>query len=199
METNQSAQMRLLFVEMCQRAFSLGMQLASGGNLSLRLGEDRYLVKPSGKSLRELGPEDLLVSDGTGRVVAGRGQPTHELASHMAVYQARPSVGAVVHYHSPCATAYAVQGRPLPLPTVHARRTLVEVPLVYPPGEGSPELAQALSKTFARREVRAVLLAEHGVLAAGDDLREAQNLAELVEESARIGLLASLLDHLSIG
>ncbi|MGP8051198.1 MAG: class II aldolase/adducin family protein [Desulfobaccales bacterium] len=199
MGTDQSAGLRLLFVEICQRAFRLGMQVASGGNLSVRLGADRYLVKPSGKSLLELGPEDLLVSDGAGRVLEGQGQPTREVASHLAVYQARPAAGAVVHYHTPYATAFAVQGRPLPLPTVHARRILIEVPLVQPPGEGSPELAQALSQTFARPEVRAVLLAAHGVLAAGDDLRQAQNLAELVEESARIVLLASLLDHLSTG
>ncbi len=93
----------------------------------------------------------------------------------------------------------AVRGRPLPLPSVHARRTLVEVPPVHPPGEGSPELARALGKIFTRREVRVVLLAEHGVLAAGDDLRQAQNLAESVEESARIVLLASLLDRPFMG
>lgn len=199
MGTDQMAELRLLFVEMCRRAFSLGMQIASGGNLSLRLGHDRFLVKPGGRSLGELGPEDLLVSNEAGEVVEGRGRPTRELASHMAVYRARPTMGAVVHYHSPFATAFAVSGRPLPLPTVHARRTLVEVPLVHPPGEGSPELALALENVFTRPEVRAVLLAEHGILAAGEDLRKAQNTAELVEESARIALLASLLERPSIG
>jgi L-ribulose-5-phosphate 4-epimerase len=199
MGADQLTQLRLLFIEMCQRAFSLGMQVAAGGNLSLRIGDDRYLIKPSGCSLRELGPEDLLVSDGSGRVVEGRGRPTRELPSHMAVYSARLSIRAVVHYHSPFATAFAVSGRPLPLSTVHARRTLVEVPLVHPPGEGSPELARALSEIFTRPQVAAVLLAQHGVLAAGEDLRQAQNLAELVEESARIALLACVLDRSFIG
>lgn len=185
------------FVAACQRAFNLGLQMSTGGNLSLRLNSGYLLVKPSGLSLCELEPDHLLVCDGEGRVVQGEGKPTKELRSHLAIYEARPEVGAVVHYHPPHATAYAVSRREIPLLTVHAKRILGRVPLVEAVGEGSQELAQAVGETFAGPEVKAALLAEHGIIAVGENLRKAQNLAELVEECARVALLSGLLRGLS--
>lgn len=179
------------FITICRRAVSRGMQVSAGGNLSMRIDVSVFLVKPSGKALCDLEAGDLLVCNDQGEVMEGQGKPTKELKSHLAIYRVQPRTGAIVHYHPPYATAYAVAGRPLPLPTVHARRTLQHVPLISPPGEGSPELATALEKAFANEELRAALLAEHGIIAAGSDLTEAQNLAELVEESARIAYLAS--------
>ncbi|MBU4563171.1 MAG: class II aldolase/adducin family protein [Desulfarculus sp.] len=181
------------FVAACRRAFSLGLQMSTGGNISLRLDSGYLLVKPSGLSLCELEPDHLLVCDGEGLVVQGAGKPTKELRSHLAIYEARPEVGAVVHYHPPHATAYAVSRREIPLLTVHAKRILGRVPLVEAVGEGSLELASAVGKTFAAPKVKAALLAEHGIIAVGENLRKAQNLAELVEECARVALLSGLL------
>ena len=181
------------FVAACRRAFNLGLQMSTGGNISLRLDSGYLLVKPSGLSLCELEPDHLLVCDGEGRVVQGAGKPTKELRSHLAIYQARSEVGAVVHYHPPHATAYAVSRREIPLLTVHAKRILGRVPMVEAVGEGSEELAQAVGQTFAAPEVKAALLAEHGIIAVGENLRKAQNLAELVEECARVALLSGLL------
>ncbi|MFH2126495.1 MAG: class II aldolase/adducin family protein [Pseudomonadota bacterium] len=181
------------FVAACRRAFSLGLQMSTGGNISLRLDSGYLLVKPSGLSLCELEPDHLLVCDGEGHVVQGADKPTKELRSHLAIYQARPEVGAVVHYHPPHATAYAVSRREIPLLTVHAKRILGRVPLVEAVGEGSEELASAVGKIFAAPEVKAALLAEHGIIAVGENLRQAQNLAELVEECARVALLSGLL------
>ena len=181
------------FVAACRRAFDLGLQMSTGGNLSLRLDSGYLLVKPSGLSLCELESDHLLVCDNQGQVVQGEGKPTKELRSHLAIYQARPAVGAVVHYHPPHATAYAVSRREIPLMTVHAKRILGRVPLVETVGEGSEELASAVGRTFADPLVKAALLAEHGILAVGENLRLAQNLAELVEECARVALLSGLL------
>ncbi|MCB2190035.1 MAG: class II aldolase/adducin family protein [Deltaproteobacteria bacterium] len=185
------------FVAACQRAFSLGLQMSTGGNLSLRLDSGYLLVKPSGLSLCELEPDHLLVCDDQGRVVQGEGKPTKELRSHLAIYQAKPEAGAVVHYHPPHATAYAVSRRQIPLLTVHAKRILGRVPLVEAVGEGSEELASAVGEAFAAPQVKAALLAEHGIIAVGENLRQAQNLAELVEECARVALLSGLLRGLA--
>jgi len=191
MKQQEVTDARQHFISTCRRAFSLGLQMSTGGNISLRIGTSLFLVKPSGKALCDLTPDDLLVCDDQGLVTEGEGRPTKEFSSHLAIYGVQPQAGAVVHYHPPYATAYAAAGRELPLPTVHARRILQKVPLVSPPGEGSPELSSALSQVFSQTGLRAALLAEHGIIAAGTDLAEAQNLAELVEESARISYLAS--------
>lgn len=188
-----SDQRRLQFISACQRAFSLGMQASTGGNLSLRLDNGYFLVKPSGMSLCELKTDDLLVCDAQGQVVQGSGRPSKEWSSHLAIYQARSQAGAVVHYHPPYATAYAVNRQEIPLRTVHAKRILGRVPLVEVAAEGSHELAQDLGRVFAREEVKAVLLAEHGIMAVGKDMRQAQNLAELVEECAQVAFVSDCL------
>ena len=171
------------------------MQVSTGGNLSMKLDENLLLVKPSGCSLYDLHEEALLVTDGAGRLIEGTGKPTKEINTHLSVYRVRKDAGGVVHYHCPYATAYAVSQKPLPLMTVHARRILGKVPLIPPGAEGSPELALNVEKIFSDASVCAALLAGHGIMTCGKTLAGAQNMAELVEESARIALLSRMLSQ----
>ena len=159
----------------------------------MMLGRDILLVKPSGISLYDLEEADLLITDLSGKTLEGDGKPTKEIGTHLSIYRGRSDVGGVVHYHPPYATAYAVQGSPIPLLTVHARRILGTIPVISPGAEGSETLSLEVQKTFANPRIKVALLAEHGILAAGADLVEAQNLAELVEETAKIGYLSERL------
>ena len=187
------AQERTEFINICQRAFALGMQLSTGGNVSLKLEDNVYLVKPSGISLFDLEAPQLLLTDKTGRVTSGQGNPTKEFTSHAAIYEVRADVRAIAHYHPPYATAFAVRNLTIPLLTVHARRILKTLPLVPASPEGGPQLPGFLKEMFAVPEVRGAVMSEHGIIATGKDLKDAQNIAELIEESARIALLSSIL------
>lgn len=178
------------FIRICRRAIATGMQTSSGGNLSMRIGDNRFLVKPSGLALYDLQEDDLIVSDNSGTSVEGNGKPTKELNSHLAIYSIRQDVGGIVHYHSTFATTYAVCRREIPLMTVHAKRILGKIPTVPADMEGSPSLAASLQRVFEDRSVSTALLFDHGIIAAGVSLSQAQNLAELVEESARIAYLS---------
>jgi ribulose-5-phosphate 4-epimerase/fuculose-1-phosphate aldolase len=91
-------------------------------------------------------------------------------------------VHGIVHYHAPYATAYAVKGQTLPLPTVHARRILKEIPLIAEYPDGSPELADAVAQAFENREVLGLLMVDHGLMAVGPTLQQAQYRAELMED-----------------
>ncbi len=184
---------RTEFINICQRAFSLGMQFSSGGNLSLKLEDNIYLVKPSGISLFDLEARQLLLTDKTGRVMSGKGNPTKEFTSHVAIYETRADVGAIVHYHPACATAFAVRNRTIPLLTVHAKRILKSLPLAPAAPEGGLQLSISLREIFAVPDIRGAVMSEHGIIAIGEDLKDAQNVAELIEESARIALLSSLV------
>jgi L-fuculose-phosphate aldolase len=181
------------FINICQRAFLLGMQLSTGGNVSLKLDDDVFLVKPTGISLFDLEAGQLLLTDKTGRVMSGGGNPTKEFVGHAAIYETRPDVRAVAHYHPAYATAFAVRNITIPLLTVHARRILKDLPLVPADPEGGPQLAGFLKEIFSAPEVRGAVMSEHGIVAVGKDLKDAQNIAELIEESARIALLSSLI------
>jgi len=184
---------RKLFLRICRRAIEAGLQVSTGGNLSMILGSDIFLVKPSGISLYDLQESDLLITDLSGKTVEGSGKPTKEIATHLSIYRVRPDVGGVVHYHPPYATAYAVHGKPIPLLTVHAERILGGIPVIPPCEEGSEALGFVVQKTFTNPRIKVALLADHGILAAGADLVEAQNLAELVEETAKIAYLSERL------
>jgi len=184
---------REMFLRVCRRAFDTGLQVSTGGNLSMKLGDDMYLVKPSGISLYDLSQTDLLIVDAAGKTVEGSSKPTKEIGTHLSIYRARKDVGAVVHYHPPYATAYAVHGKSIPLLTVHAGRILGMIPVIGPGAEGSEVLAHEVQTTFSNPQVKVALLASHGLLAAGADLLDAQNLAELVEETAKIAYLSERL------
>jgi L-ribulose-5-phosphate 4-epimerase len=168
------------------------MQISSGGNLSMKVRENRFLVKPSGIALYDLQEADLLISDGAGTVMEGAGRATKEIRTHLALYHAREDVGGIVHYHSPFATTFAVGRREIPLLTVHARRILGKIPTVPPGPEGSDALAESVQAVFEDRKVFAALLFDHGIIAAGTSLTHAQNVAELVEESARVAYLSNV-------
>lgn len=182
--------MRKEFIRICRRAVERGMQLSSGGNISVRLGDGRFLAKPSGISMSDLTEENLIVVDEEGKVLEGNRKPSKEFPTHLALYHARPGIGAVTHYHPPHATAYAVAEKTPELLTVHARRTFGMLPLVPPAAEGSPELSRSLIELLEKMpESKAALLAGHGVLTWSGSLAESQNLAELVEETAWVAFL----------
>lgn len=173
-----------------RRAFQLGLQAGTGGNISIRIGPDRFLTKPTGVGLFDCLDSDLVMVDIQGRPLEGHTKPTKEIQAHLGIFQRRPDVHGIVHYHAPYATAYAVKGQTLPLPTVHARRILKEIPLVAEYPDGSPELADAVAQAFENREVLGLLMVDHGLMAVGPTLQQAQYRAELMEESARIKWLS---------
>lgn len=173
-----------------QRAFQMGLQASTGGNITIRMGPDRFLTKPTGVGLLDCLESDLVMVDNRGRPLEGHAKPTKEIQAHLAIFQRRPDVHAIVHYHAPYATAYAVRGKALPLPTVHARRILKEIPLIAEYPDGSPELADAVAQAFENKEVLGLLMVDHGLMAVGPTLQQAQYRAELMEESARIRWLS---------
>ncbi len=164
------------------------------GNVSARLG-GQVLVTPTGVSLGWVTAQSLVRVGPDGRAEGDR--PSSELELHLAVYRADERVGAVVHTHSPAATALALAGEALEPLTTEAEMLLGRVPLIPYAPPGSPELARAVAPHV--RGNAAVLLERHGVVAWGTTPREAFHRAELVEETARVLFLARLWRFLAAG
>src|SRR3979409_2600110 len=87
-----------------------GFVASTDGNISVRLDSHRVLTSPTGISKGLMTPDDLVVTDLQGRKVAGRREPSSELAMHLLIYNRRPEVNAVCHAHPPVATAHAASG-----------------------------------------------------------------------------------------
>ncbi len=176
-----------------QRAFHLNIQSNMGGNISIRIGPDLYLTKPTGVGLADCSVSKLVLVNDTGTPLDGYAIPTKEIQVHLALFAARPDVHAIVHYHAPHATAYANRGLPIPLETLHARRMFKKIPVVPELPEGSPSLSRAVVEAFRDPEINGLLMVRHGMITIGPGLRQAQYRAELMEETARTQLLADRL------
>ncbi|BDG03944.1 class II aldolase/adducin family protein [Anaeromyxobacter oryzae] len=182
---------RAELVETCRRLHARDLIGAGEGNVSVRLGPDRFLVTPSGVNKGYLAPGALVVVDRTGAVVAGEGRASTELRMHLAAYAARPDVLAIVHAHPLTAVALTVAGVPPPDDLVpEAAVTLGPIGLAPFATPGTDELPAALAPLLPHHDV--LLLARHGALALGRTLAEAFDRMETLERVARIALAARL-------
>ncbi|MFK7908975.1 MAG: class II aldolase/adducin family protein, partial [Akkermansiaceae bacterium] len=118
-------------VEANQQLVAAGLVTLTWGNVS---GIDRetglVAIKPSGVDYDALTSENIVVVNLDGEVVEGDLRPSSDTATHLEIYRNFASVGAVVHTHSPQATAFSQAGAPLPcLGTTHADHFYGEVPV----------------------------------------------------------------------
>ncbi len=177
-----------------QRCGAQGWCPGTLGNISLFDTESkRVYIKRSGADLNRLELKDILALDLNGNVINGEGKPSMETNFHLGIYKARKDVRAVFHVHPPFATAYAVAGIKMPMVTEAAKIVLVEIPLVPSAPPGSIELAITVTDCFKNPRVKAALLKEHGMVAIGETLENAYNITSLVEDTAKVALLSSLI------
>ena len=158
-----------------------GMMPNKSGNLSCRT-EAGFLVTPSGVPYAELAPQQVVAVNADGTTEPGAPRPSSEWRMHAAIYAARPDARAIVHTHSPKATALACAG--LGLPAFHYMIALAggDVRCVPYATFGTAELADRALEGLAGR--RAVLLANHGVVAIGPSIDAARAVAIEVENMA---------------
>jgi len=163
------------------------------GNLTARLGDDRFLATPTAVSKGAVGPEMLIVVDGSGAVVQGTRLGFSELKLHLAAYRTRADVQCVVHAHPPTATGFAVAGQELGPPFMAEPIVSLgpRIPLVPFGLPGAPELNAALGDALADADV--VMLQNHGVLAVGPDLETCVLRLELLEHLCKVALVARQL------
>ncbi len=162
-----------------------GLNQGASGNVSVRSG-DGFIVTPSGVSAEALNVDQLVAMDMDGRWT-GDWKPSSEWRFHRDIYAARPDAQAIVHCHSPAATALAVLGKPLP-----AFHYMVAI-------AGGSDVRCAPYATFGTQDLsdyavtalegrRACLLAHHGMITLGSTLSQALDIAVEVEFLADIYL-----------
>jgi L-fuculose-phosphate aldolase len=177
-------------IETSQTIEPAGLGVVTAGNVSGRW-KDGLIITPSGVPYTDLNPASLVELDLEGNAVAGELKPSSEWRLHAAVYAVRAEVNAVVHVHSPWATALACTRRDIPaFHYMVARAGGDSIRCADYATFGSAELAQ--NAVAALMDRRACLLANHGMVALGEAPRPALDLAREVEEMARQYLLSRL-------
>ena len=164
-----------------------GFMPSKSGNVSLRTAGG-FLITPSGLPYAQLTLDALVEVGADGSILAGTRRPSSEWRLHADIYAARSDAQAIVHTHSPHATALSCARRPIPaLHYMVAMGGGADIRCSAYATFGTAELARAAVSALVER--RACLLANHGVVALGTTLAGADALACEVENLARQYLL----------
>ena len=167
-------------------------------NLSARLDAD-HIVMTRGGSIAHLTPADLTVLDIGGRSTPGVDMdPTMRevIDMHTRVYQARSTVGAVIHTHAPHATVFALAHKPIPLVYEPLLRFGVTeaIPVVPWAPRGSEASVSAIIDVVERHPgLPAVLMANHGALVFHRDPVSTARLLATLDEAAELVIQAAAL------
>jgi L-fuculose-phosphate aldolase len=182
MSKERDGELRRSIVFGCHELAGRGLSSGTSGNISARRDARGFLVSPTGLSYQGLDPSDIALVTFEGRWY-GRRRPSSEWRFHRDIFAYRDEIGAIVHTHSPQATALACTGRAIP-----AFHYMVAV-------AGGADIRCAPYHTFGSQALsdaalvalegrRACLLAHHGVIALGADVGAALELAAEVEDLA---------------
>ena len=167
------------------------MSPATSGNISARFGEN-ILITASGTCLADLCDEDIVLIDQNSNVLNGSKKPSSEKNLHKAIYEIRPDINAIIHCHSPYASAFAVSHIPLSKPIISENVFYFgEIPVAEYALPGSDKLVENTAKYFAKHD--AVLLANHGIVIGAGDLKNAYYLMETAETYAQIYINSVIL------
>lgn len=176
-------------VATARRMAQLGLVVGSFGNLSCRQGE-RILITPTSLDYFAMEPEDIVTLDLSGRKLAGELEPSSDFRLHLAIYRARADARALVHTHGVHALALSLTGTELPAFTEEMEYGVGgPVPVAPHAPSGTRELAEQAALVLKETKSRALILARHGVVGLGGDLREALLVCQLVERGAEVFLL----------
>ena len=185
--------LRQAIISAAQALDAAGLMPNKSGNVSCRSGQ-AFLITPTGMPYTGLTPGDIPTIVGRRPLDPTGPRPSSEWRMHSAIYVARPDIAAIVHTHSPRATALACAGRGIP--AFHYMIALAggDVRCMPYATFGSEEIAALAVRGLEGR--RAVLLGNHGVVAVGTSLRRAQAVAIEVENMAGqyLDLLAAGLE-----
>ncbi|MGD0265604.1 MAG: class II aldolase/adducin family protein [Candidatus Methylomirabilota bacterium] len=169
-----------------------GLVSGTAGNVSVReVGTQCFLITPSAVNYRVMGAQDIVQVDLVNGSVKGQRRPSSERELHRQIYKTRADVMAVIHHHSPYATAISVARKTIPN-ILDEGIDLTPIPTVEYCLAGSPELASKVAAQFAEGR-NAVLLANHGAVVVGENLKDALHRSREVERLAQIYVWAETL------
>lgn len=176
---------RELIVEYGKKLITSNLTKGTGGNLSI-YNRDKQLmaISPSGIDYFETRPEDVVVLNLKGEKIDGDKAPSSEYEMHKIFYENRTDIDAIIHTHTMYATTISCLN--WDLPPVHYMIALAgpNVRCAKYATYGTKELAENAFKAMENR--KAVLLANHGLLAGAKDLANAFNITEEIEYCAEL-------------
>lgn len=181
-------------IDICHRLWQKGWVAANDGNITVKVGENRYLATQTGVSKAFITPEKIGLIDEDFNVIDGAEgfRPSSEVKMHLRCYKERPDVGAVVHAHPPASTGFACAHVPLDdYCMIESVLSIGSVPIAPYGTPSTYEVPDAIAPFLPKHD--AILLENHGALTVGADLITAYYRMETMELQAQISINARLL------
>ena len=182
-----STKLREHIIQACHQLEVSGLNRGTSGNISCRDG-DHFLITPSGIPTAQMHPASIVTMNLNGDVI-GDGKPSSEWHFHRDLLRHRPELNAIVHTHSPNATALACLREDLPafhyMIAIAGGDSIRCAPYALFGTQTLSDYAVA-----AMKDRKACLLANHGLIAAGRDLDEAMAVAIEIESLCQQYLIA---------
>jgi len=183
---------RQTIVEFGKQLITAQLTTGAGGNLSIyNRKENLVAIKPSGINYLLMNSEDIVVVTPDGEIVEGNLVPSSEMKFHLALYQHRSDVNAVVHTHQVYATTLACMNWELPAVHYLVGFSGNKVPLAKYATFGSLALSDNIIQAIGN--YNACLMANHGIVTVGETMQSAFAIAEELELVARIYYQAKCL------
>jgi len=187
-------QVRELICEIGRRTWQRGFVSANDGNFSYRLSKNVVIATPTLISKGFMKPDDLVKIDMEGNQLEGKLEVTSEIKMHLAIYKERSDFKAVVHVHPPHATAYAITGEPLPMCILPEVEIFIgPIPIAEYGTPGTVELPEMI-RPFLRNH-SALILSNHGVVTADEDILNAYHKMEMINQYCKILILAKQIGN----
>jgi len=189
---SEELRMREALCRVGRRLYERHLTSGAGGSISVRTPRNEVLIKPSGFSLADMQPEHIVKMNLRGDVLEGKYPPSTDAPWHLMIYAARPDVNAIVHVHPPICGGFACAGVSLDVPVF--TEVIIQVgriPLMDYVTPTTMEYARKVAEHL--KEANALLMKNHGIITLGANLEQAFQRAELLEDFARMLLIAKIL------
>ncbi|RLC22440.1 MAG: class II aldolase/adducin family protein [Deltaproteobacteria bacterium] len=174
-----------------RRLYDQRLTTTSGGNISLRLG-DQVFITPSQTDKATITAEEIGVLSISGENQTPHLKPSMESKMHLAIYHLRPDVKAIVHAHPVFATSFCISKKEIKTNLAGETWAVIGIPVKADYRlMGTKELADIVAEASLNGNV--VLLENHGVLAVGKSLMQAYDRLEVTEVAAKITFITDLM------
>lgn len=181
-------------IQICKALYEKRLIAGMDGNVSAKTETGTVLITPSGAHKGFMFEDALIEVNMAGQKLAGKGEASSELSMHLAIYRAEPNVNAIVHAHPPYCLGLSLAGiSMLPHLTAEGEMSLKDIAYVPFALPGTEALAEAVAQSLAGSPVQ--ILAHHGAVSRGKDLREAFSLMECLEHNAMIAAISHGFGH----
>lgn len=179
-------------VDVGKLLYSKDLTCATSGNISVRT-ENGILITASGTALGFLKPDEIVLIDYDGKVIAGK-RPSCEKMLHVEIYKQRPDVNAIIHTHPVNLTSFAACHEPLNAPVMSENILYFEdIPVAPYAMPSSQELVYYTAEYLKNRDV--VLMANHGAVAVAENLEKAFLKMETAEYYAKVMINTKILGN----